>query len=207
MGQKTVVFKGITYYLYPDSKRRSDRVYFSRQGKRLHRSVWEDAYGPIPEGQVIHHKNHDTLDNRLENLELVGRSEHARYHNQPGRRTWDLAHLGRIRPLAAAWHSSPEGIAWHQQHGREVAASRVPVVAICQSCGKTYKTIHPSFGRFCSNNCKSAWRRNSGIDDEQRVCPGCGQPFTVNRYARAQTCSRQCGAILRRHTLRDRAGL
>jgi len=29
----------------------------------------------------IHHKNHDRLDNRLENLELMTVSEHAKHHH------------------------------------------------------------------------------------------------------------------------------
>lgn len=35
-----------------------------------HRTYWEEAYGPLLEGQNIHHKNGVRSDNRLENLEL-----------------------------------------------------------------------------------------------------------------------------------------
>jgi hypothetical protein len=35
-----------------------------------HRAVWIDYYGVIPEGVVVHHKNGDKSDNRIENLEL-----------------------------------------------------------------------------------------------------------------------------------------
>lgn len=45
-----------------------------------HRWVWEQANGTIPEGFEIHHKNRDTLDNRLENLELKEISLHRREH-------------------------------------------------------------------------------------------------------------------------------
>lgn len=37
----------------------------------LHRHVWAQANGPIPEGKVIDHINGDRYDNRLENLRLV----------------------------------------------------------------------------------------------------------------------------------------
>ena len=45
-----------------------------------HRCVWEQANGAIPAGFEIHHKNHDPLDNRLENLELKDISGHRREH-------------------------------------------------------------------------------------------------------------------------------
>lgn len=44
------------------------------------RVVWEDAHGPVPAGVVIHHKNRDPLDDRIENLEALTRAEHVREH-------------------------------------------------------------------------------------------------------------------------------
>lgn len=47
-----------------------------------HRRIWEDAHGPIPEGFIVHHVNHDPLDNRIENLQLMRRGDHARHHHR-----------------------------------------------------------------------------------------------------------------------------
>src|SRR3990167_228825 len=44
---------------------------------RLHRVMWADAHGPIPEGMDIHHRNGDKTDNRLGNLELITKSKHS----------------------------------------------------------------------------------------------------------------------------------
>jgi len=46
-----------------------------------HIKIWEDVFGPIPEGYIVHHKNNDPSDNKLENLELLNRSEHMALHN------------------------------------------------------------------------------------------------------------------------------
>lgn len=46
----------------------------------IHRLVWEEEKGKIPEGMIIHHKNGNKKDNRIENLQLVNRSEHRNIH-------------------------------------------------------------------------------------------------------------------------------
>lgn len=44
----------------------------------MHRYVWRYHNGDIPPGYDIHHRNHNRTDNRIENLELLSKSEHAR---------------------------------------------------------------------------------------------------------------------------------
>jgi hypothetical protein len=46
----------------------------------IHRLVWEQANGPIPEGHVIHHINGDRADNRPGNLAAMARPEHVKLH-------------------------------------------------------------------------------------------------------------------------------
>lgn len=61
---------------------------FWKDGKnvKLHRYVWEQANGSIPDGYDVHHKNEIKDDNRIENLELKKHEKHSSDTN-----------LGRIR--------------------------------------------------------------------------------------------------------------
>lgn len=45
-----------------------------------HRFIWQLHNGPIPKGMVVHHKNGNKTDNRLDNLELMSLASHARLH-------------------------------------------------------------------------------------------------------------------------------
>jgi hypothetical protein len=49
--------------------------------KLQHKLIFEKKFGLIPKDCVIHHKNEIKSDNRLENLELMKRSQHAIHHN------------------------------------------------------------------------------------------------------------------------------
>jgi hypothetical protein len=46
--------------------------------RELHRHLWEEAHGPIPRDHMVVFRNGDTLDCRLENLELITRGENAK---------------------------------------------------------------------------------------------------------------------------------
>ena len=82
-----VDFNGIRYYRYPGSKSHGKRCYYtcSNENKKkgystLHRDMWIAEYGAIPEGYDVHHKDGNSLNNTLENFELVTRKEHAKEH-------------------------------------------------------------------------------------------------------------------------------
>lgn len=72
-------FNGIKFTL-----RTSIGYYGKSFGNRelMHRYVWAfHNKKEIPEGYDVHHKNRDRADNRIENLELMRKDEHARKYN------------------------------------------------------------------------------------------------------------------------------
>lgn len=160
--------------------------------ERLHRYVWESENGPIPEGYDIHHVDHDKGNNDISNLLLVSRSEHQRLHSS------DVPIEERARilimyavPKSKAWHRSEEGREWHRRHGAEVAKNLEPIEYRCSYCGRPFlsKNRYSKDGnRFCSNRCRAAFRRRSGVDDVERRCEGCGEVFIANRYSKARFC-------------------
>lgn len=50
--------------------------------KLLHRVIWEEHYGEIPKGYVVHHKDGNKLNNDIENLELMSLKEHGNMHHK-----------------------------------------------------------------------------------------------------------------------------
>lgn len=198
-----VIFNGIVFRRYPNSRRREDRVYFTPNAVhrkngigRLHQEVWKSVYGDIPQNHEIHHKDGNPLNNAIDNLQSVSIADHIEIHQSSypeWRRRWLRLRLPQMRERAKNWHSSDEGREWHRLHGKATWESRQPVSLICQQCGKTFETL-ASHGntRFCSNSCKVRARKASGIDNISRTCRRCGISFVVDKYSKKQFCGRSC---------------
>ena len=61
------------------------RITSSKEGnlfKSLHRLIYEEYYGAIPKGYVIHHKDGNKTNNNITNLELLTHTQHASLHNK-----------------------------------------------------------------------------------------------------------------------------
>lgn len=85
--REEVLFNGVYYYRYPNSKNWSLRHYFgspmgAKRRKFLHRAIYEASNGPIPRGHHIHHKDKDTLNNLLDNLECLSKESHEILHGK-----------------------------------------------------------------------------------------------------------------------------
>lgn len=200
-----VEYRGFYYRRYPDSKSRSDHNYFRcesrgrRVGRRyLHRDVWSDANGPIPEGHHVHHIDGDTGNNALANLACVPAGQHQELHVPTSRQRSAIAYKAirpRLKAGAAEWHRSEEGRAWHSEQARRAYEKRVPLQKRCDRCGAKFGTMgRRESDRFCSNACRAAARRASRVDDIERACARCGEAYRASRYAPRKFCSKTCAS-------------
>lgn len=168
--------------------------------ERLHRYVWKFNNGSIPLGYAIHHIDKDKSNNDIRNLKLMTQHDHQSLHSKERDYDWLVNNLaGKARPAASIWHGSQAGRTWHKKHYEEMKDKMfVEKEYVCLECGKNFKSTKGYNVKFCSNKCKSAWRRKAGLDNEQRKCVVCGKEFTANKYKNVACCSKQCVAIFRK---------
>lgn len=175
--------------------------YFQHQGKRLHVAVWKYHNGDIPKGYHVHHIDENRSNNQIENLKLMESGMHSSLHqHSEDRRAYQQKHIKDMRELASEWHKSEEGRAWHRKASKAQWENAEPITYICTECGKEFQSRHhygTDVNKFCSNNCRAAFRRHNRTDDVDRVCAYCGKTFRVNRYSDTECCSREC-AVKRR---------
>lgn len=177
---ETVVFNGIKFRRYPDSKRLELRNYHVPNGThrakgvgRLHQEIWKASHGPIPEGHHVHHKDENTLNNALSNLECIPAGDHLREHMAKRDRVQMRASIRKAISLAPAWHRSPEGREWHRQHAFDMV--RVPKPRVCSVCSKNYVGWATRADRkfICSPACQQkALRDRRRREDDERVAAG-----------------------------------
>ena len=201
MSKKYQYYKGLKFT-------RDDKTgyYLNSTNKiRMHRYVWECNYGAIPEGYHIHHIDHDKSNNNIENLKLMKADEHMSLHGQAnGIANVESGLLERIRPMTKEWHASDEGHKWHKEHYEKTKDKlHAKKEFKCDNCGKVFVGPDNSLTRFCSNACKSAYRRKTGKDLIEKECVICGNKFKTNKYRPGRTCSRKCAGKLRTKNKKD----
>lgn len=163
----TQYFDGGLYRMWPNER------YLSKGGGRLHRDVWAAAFGPIPAGCHIHHKDGDVLNNQLWNLECIDSGEHLSKHWAEGKshKRPSEHFTQKARDKAAEWHSSPEGRLWHSRNAKRSKGwtkwKREPKP--CEHCGKEFMALvrkSGNAGKYCGSPCKAAAYRERGKSAE-----------------------------------------
>ncbi|WP_268914009.1 HNH endonuclease signature motif containing protein [Lentilactobacillus sp. SPB1-3] len=201
---KTIIYNGIKFN--KDSK---TGYYLSSKnvnGKRirLHRYVWENERGPIPKGMHIHHIDENKDNNDIDNLALLTPFQHEHFHSEEHVKSnpeWFERFQHEGIEQAKVWHASEKGREWHKKHYEQMKdALYKDSIRICQQCGKEYSTIDHGNNKFCSNKCKSQWRRDQHLDDVDRKCVICGKEFKANKYSTKKTCSHDCSIELQYRT-------
>lgn len=156
-------FMDVRYYLCG--------CYFQRDGKRLHRAVWEHFNGEIPEDYHIHHLDGDRHNNAIENLALLPGIDHVRKHAQSeerrenGRRAIVMA-----MKTAPEWHHSNEGREWHSQQAKRTwEKHREPHEEVCTECGKVYlsRDLGHKGNHFCGQNCRAKYGRRKRCENNK----------------------------------------
>jgi len=59
-------------------------VFGTKQVRRYHLVYWENTGKTVPEGYVIHHKDHNNRNDEFSNLQLMTANEHNSYHRKVG---------------------------------------------------------------------------------------------------------------------------
>ena len=200
---KSVVFNGVKYCLM--GARKYYLEYHSRNedrkgAKGLHIAIWEYYNGKeVPKGYCVHHKDGNTFNNDISNLECVEVKKHLSDHAKANLardeyRAKNKEILDSAREKASEWHRSPEGRAWHRQHA--LTMTRTLKTLTCEFCGNEFQSPYADT-RFCSDSCGGKYRRKFVLN-YVGVCKECGKEF---RYGKGtpkekdkEFCSVSCKA-------------
>lgn len=146
--------------------------------KKVHRLVMEEKLGRslLPD-EIVHHINHDKLDNRIENLEIMTAAEHSHHHNKD-----------KIPP---GGYKIPEGRWSHKYEA-------------CVQCGTTET---PHWGKGYCKPCYfkvyiTSYRERSGYyDDKKEYFRNRRQQthLSSGKWAMQYDACIECGTTERRH--------
>lgn len=172
-------FNGNLYYRSPSKKYFSrsvwDKVLKKRRKELLHRAVWIFYNGSIPKGKEIHHKDRNTGNNLITNLECLSKSEHCKIHAK------ENSGLGK-------WVKSEEGRNCISNTVKERWRKAENKKYICERCCGVFTSNHITRKpKYCSSLCAQQARK--GI--KSKKCKICKEDFIGRGY----TCSVKCFTI------------
>ena len=158
---RTWVKTGGKYYILQAASK-------NRTGEMLHRAIWKKYFGEIPDGYVIHHKDHNPENNDINNLECLSNREHCQKHmSEPERINKSTKTLEEIaRPALQKWQKSEIGKQRLKEMGYAMQQKSYAklIDAVCDVCGKPFK-MHPTRG---TGLCRKCGKREAAKRSYQR---------------------------------------
>jgi hypothetical protein len=155
----TQYFDGGLYRLFPSE------TYYTRGGKKLHRVAWALAYGPIPDKCHIHHRDGNSANNALANLECIPANIHNSEHTKLVPRKFNAL----AREKAAEWHKSEAGRLWHRRHAERAKSwtKWKREQRNCPECNAEFQALVRKGAmaqKYCSTACKvAAYRKRKTL--------------------------------------------
>ena len=132
----------------------------TNQGKysrNLHRRVWEDFYGkPVPKNCVIHHKNGNKTDNRIQNLQCCLRTDHIKFHSK----NKTFRHTDEFKKIRSEMYSGKGNPMYGKKRSRE------------EMSGLISHMIKSSKLSFYDNYCGLVYlmhRKNAGLTQREII--------------------------------------
>ncbi len=168
---EVVIFNGKKFHRYPESKHAHLRRYFTpgiadktKGLDLLHREIWKHHKGSIPKGMVVHHVDHNPLNNDISNLALMTKQEHSIEHpptDPEAIKRWKNG-MKKARRLATIWRATPEGQEFQKKLGHRVGKILVKfmenykgVPKVCVKCGNDFTDYSmPKVAKRCFD-CRS----------------------------------------------------
>ena len=145
-----VICDGTKYYF-------DGGYYISKNRVRLHIYVWEKYNGSVPKGYHIHHKDFNSKNNDIDNLQLMTQHDHLALHGSLEKnKAIARTNMNEFaRPKAIEWHKSENAKQFHKdQYKKYLSVLRLEKITIvCEVCGKNH-VVDGLMKRtkYCSNN-------------------------------------------------------
>jgi len=170
-------------------------VYTGESWRVQYRWVWEARNGKQPEGFHLHHRDFDSLNDRLENLQLLSTEEHQVLHrnqmlgdNNPARRCMNeewRAHLS----LAMRGEKNPH---YGKPHLPETRVKMQAAAAQRWNDPQQHAQASARTRRWMAKALEAGRRLGREADERyERCCPACRQNFVTAREEQI-FCSHAC---------------
>lgn len=151
-----VKYDGVIWSRKATSKYYYHHYKWKESPKALHRKIYEDAYGEIPKGCHIHHKDGDTENNSPSNLECMDRVKHAREF-------WANPQYKEEQDKVRSKHRQRCSSASYRKMMSDAQKNRKKTEHTCLLCGEKFESrCNSSRAKWCSN-CYSHQTSDKGV--------------------------------------------